>query len=74
MSSYVNGFVAAENTWLAVVRPPPAETELRERTARHLERHRPQLAEPAQVGGVDDFDVQFELWLTLIRDGIQSRL
>ncbi|QYC38462.1 Tetracycline repressor protein class A [Nonomuraea coxensis DSM 45129] len=73
LSSYVNGFVAAENTWRAVVRTPQAETELRERTARHLERHRPQLAERAQVR-VDDFDAQFELGLDLILDGIQSRL
>ncbi|MEZ7130172.1 TetR/AcrR family transcriptional regulator [Nonomuraea sp. AD125B] len=73
LSSYVNGFVAAENIWRTVVRTPPAETDLRERTARHLERHRPQLAELAQVR-IDDFDAQFELGLTLILDGIQSRL
>ncbi|NUR84073.1 MAG: TetR family transcriptional regulator [Nonomuraea sp.] len=73
LSSYVNGFVAAENTWRAAVRTPSAESELRERTARHLERHRPGLASLAQVR-IDDFDAQFRLGLDLVLDGVQARL
>ncbi|SDJ15664.1 TetR/AcrR family transcriptional regulator [Nonomuraea jiangxiensis] len=73
LSSYVNGFVAAENTWWATVRTPGADAEARERVGAYLEEHVADLARHAQVD-INDFDGQFLLGLDLILDGIAARL
>ncbi|MEW9548889.1 TetR/AcrR family transcriptional regulator [Nonomuraea sp. NPDC050783] len=73
LSSYVNGFVAAENTWWATVRTAKADAELRERVARHLDREAADLSRHALVED-SDFDRSFLLGLDLILDGIESRL
>ncbi|MGS2643798.1 TetR/AcrR family transcriptional regulator C-terminal domain-containing protein [Streptosporangium sp. LJ11] len=69
LSSYVNGFVAAENTWWATVRTPGADAEIRGRVDRYLDEH----SHLAQVTD-SDFDGQFLLGLDLILDGIATRL
>ncbi|UBU16545.1 TetR/AcrR family transcriptional regulator [Nonomuraea gerenzanensis] len=70
LSSYVNGFVAAENIWWQKVRTPAADAEIRARVAGHLD------AEFARLSQVEDadFDGQFLLGLGLILDGIEGRL
>ncbi|GAA4946948.1 AcrR family transcriptional regulator [Nonomuraea thailandensis] len=70
LSSYVNGFVAAENIWWQKVRTPAADAEIRARVAGHLD------AELARLSQVEDadFDGQFLLGLGLILDGIEARL
>ncbi|TYB61009.1 TetR/AcrR family transcriptional regulator [Nonomuraea sp. PA05] len=70
LSSYVNGFVAAENIWWQTVRTPAADAEFRARVAGHLEG---QLAQLSRVRD-GDFDRQFLLGLGLILDGIEGRL
>ncbi|MBF8189865.1 TetR/AcrR family transcriptional regulator [Nonomuraea sp. K274] len=73
LSYYVNGYVAAENTWWATVRTPAADAEARDRVGRYLDEHTPELAGHAQVN-IDDFDRQFALGLDIILDGIETRL
>ncbi|MFF4620505.1 TetR/AcrR family transcriptional regulator [Nonomuraea jabiensis] len=73
LTSYVNGFVAAENTWWATVRTRAADAELRARVADHLSDHESELADQAQVDN-GDFDGQFRLGLDLILDGIAARM
>ncbi|MFC7587676.1 TetR/AcrR family transcriptional regulator C-terminal domain-containing protein [Nonomuraea antimicrobica] len=73
LSSYVNGFVAAENTWWDTVRTPAADAGLRARVADHLNEHAADLGGLAQVDD-GDFDGQFRLGLDLILDGIAGRL
>ncbi|MCP9951469.1 TetR/AcrR family transcriptional regulator C-terminal domain-containing protein [Actinomadura madurae] len=76
LTFYVNGFVAAENTWRTWIRDPSAETELRSKAQRHLEERPelyPTLALQAQLDD-DDFDGQFVLALQMILDGIEAQL
>ncbi|SEG85364.1 regulatory protein, tetR family [Nonomuraea solani] len=73
LTSYVNGFVAAENTWWDTVRTPAADAEIRGRVVRHLEEHMAELARHSQVDD-GDFDTQFLLGLDLVLDGIATRL
>ncbi|MDP4506129.1 TetR/AcrR family transcriptional regulator [Nonomuraea turcica] len=73
LSSYVNGYVAAENTWWATVRTPGADAEIRARAVRYLDEHAPELSRHADVGD-GDFDRNFLLGLDLILDGIEARL
>ncbi|NJP90801.1 TetR family transcriptional regulator [Nonomuraea sp. FMUSA5-5] len=73
LSSYVNGFVAAENTWWQKVRTPAADAEIRARVAGHLDEHAGELARLSRVQDAD-FDAQFLLGLGLILDGIEGRL
>ncbi|MGP4093265.1 TetR/AcrR family transcriptional regulator [Nonomuraea sp. KM90] len=73
LSSYVNGFVASENTWWATVRTPAADAEIRARVAGHLNEREAELARHSQVDN-GDFDSQFLLGLDLILDGIAARL
>ncbi|MEV0993572.1 TetR/AcrR family transcriptional regulator C-terminal domain-containing protein [Nonomuraea sp. NPDC050202] len=70
LTSYVNGFVAAENTWWQKVRTPAADAEIRAKVAGHLDG---ELARLSQVEDAD-FDGQFLLGLGLILDGIEARL
>ncbi|WP_043638217.1 TetR/AcrR family transcriptional regulator [Nonomuraea candida] len=73
LTSYVNGFVAAENIWWARIRTPAADAELRGAVAGHLNERMADLARLAQVDN-GDFDGQFLLGLDLILDGIAARL
>ncbi|TMR93222.1 TetR/AcrR family transcriptional regulator [Nonomuraea basaltis] len=73
LTSYVNGYVAAENTWWATIRTPAADTEIRERVGRFLEENATELSRQAQVDN-GDFDRQFLLGLDIILDGIETRL
>ncbi|KAB8192662.1 TetR family transcriptional regulator [Nonomuraea phyllanthi] len=73
LTYYVNGYVAAENTWWATVRTSEADTEIRERVVRHLNEHVPGLAPYTQVDN-GDFDSNFLLGLDIILDGILARL
>ncbi|MFC4119295.1 TetR/AcrR family transcriptional regulator [Nonomuraea zeae] len=73
LTSYVNGYVAAENTWWATIRTPGADAEIRARVARHLDEHAADLSRLAQVDE-GDFDTQFLLGLGLVLDGIATRL
>ncbi|URM96957.1 TetR/AcrR family transcriptional regulator C-terminal domain-containing protein [Actinomadura madurae] len=76
LTFYVNGFVAAENTWRFWIRDPSAETKLRSKAQRHLEERPelyPTLALQAQLDD-DDFDGQFVLALQMILDGIEAQL
>ncbi|MEV4564765.1 TetR/AcrR family transcriptional regulator C-terminal domain-containing protein [Nonomuraea sp. NPDC049419] len=73
LSSYLYGFVAAENTWWATIRTLAADAELRARVADHLHRHESELGHQAQVDD-GDFDTQFGLGLDLILDGLSTRL
>lgn len=76
LTSYVQGFTAAENVWRGWMRDSAQETELRRRTQEYLD-HRadlyPTLAGQAQLGD-DDFDGQFQRGLDLVLDGIQAQL
>ncbi|MEO3803248.1 TetR/AcrR family transcriptional regulator [Nonomuraea sp. B1E8] len=73
LSSYVNGFVASENTWWDTVRTPEADAEIRGKVTRHLDDHVGELARHAQVDN-GDFEAQFLLGLDLVLDGIATRL
>ncbi|WP_188192987.1 TetR/AcrR family transcriptional regulator [Nonomuraea sp. SYSU D8015] len=73
LTYYVNGYVAAENTWWATVRTPDADAEIRERVARFLEDNATELSRHAHVDD-GDFDRHFLLGLDIILDGIEARL
>ncbi|MFI7640241.1 TetR/AcrR family transcriptional regulator [Nonomuraea sp. NPDC049400] len=73
LTSYVNGYVASENTWWATVRTPAADAEIRARVVQHLNDHVAELASLTQVDN-GDFDSSFLLGLDMILDGIQARL
>ncbi|MGP4113315.1 TetR/AcrR family transcriptional regulator [Streptomyces sp. 4N509B] len=74
LSYYVQGFVAAENTFHDRVRDPADEAELRRATERFIadqgDRY-PTLTRHAQLGN-DDFDGLFLLGVTTILDGIEA--
>ncbi|MEU8398454.1 TetR/AcrR family transcriptional regulator C-terminal domain-containing protein [Nonomuraea sp. NPDC048892] len=76
LTSYVNGFVAAENTWWATVRTPAADAELRARVAGLLRGRMSEYAGQTRVDEAEnaDFDRQFALGLDIILDGIAARL
>ncbi|HEX4816071.1 MAG TPA: TetR/AcrR family transcriptional regulator C-terminal domain-containing protein [Nonomuraea sp.] len=73
LSSYVNGYVAAENTWWTTVRTPAADAAIRTRVASFLSAHATELSQQAHVTDAD-FDRSFRRGLTIILDGIESRL
>ncbi|MEV4582217.1 TetR/AcrR family transcriptional regulator [Nonomuraea jabiensis] len=73
LTSYVNGYVAAENIWWATVRTPGADAEIRERVGRFLEENATELSRHAHVAD-GDFDRQFLLGLDIVLDGIEARI
>jgi AcrR family transcriptional regulator len=73
LTSYVNGYVAAENTWWATVRTPEADAGIRERVARFLAENATELSRHAHVDD-GDFESQFLLGLEIILDGVETRL
>lgn len=75
LTYYVQGYVAAEVTWRDTHRDRGGETELRDRSQRHLDEQRalyPTLARHAELDN-DDFDGSFALGLETILDGIEAQ-
>ncbi|TDD33261.1 TetR/AcrR family transcriptional regulator [Actinomadura sp. KC06] len=76
VSGYVHGFVAEELAWRSRFRDPAAEAHLRDQ-AEQLLRDRasdyPALAKTFRAGEAD-FDSGFKLGLSIVLDGIETRL